>query len=748
MSSYKENAAGSNDNASQDSLLGFQPSSSGRKDAKLFWLAAVCLILILATGGVIFQQLVGQFNELERQRSAFAHSVAVISNLRAIRARLELAQRSASDYWRAQDQNLVQVYRQSSQELPESYKQLRAIINTEHDRQLLQQLQQLIDAQLQYDNDTISMVANRGTMNDAMTTAMVARLTLGLRKSADATAAFLTSWQQQEVATLTRRDVLTARQLSTARSVAMNSLAVGVALVVTFVGLLLSYLRRRTQIEQQLRLTSEVWKGTLESLSQGVAMYDMKGKLVLWNARFCEISGVPHGRLHVGMSHERVIHASESLRGKDADEALQVVANIIARIHLGEPSLVERQRDDGAVLQVSARPMSRDFYVVTLTDVTDIRRSEQIAKDQATRLAAIMNNVPDAIVTINERGSIESWSEGAQRLFGYTLDEALHGNVSMLLSAAHARHLQPLLEGNEPRLMSGRRELEGRHKAGHSFPIDLSASEIQVGGRRLFVGIIRDITERRMIERLKSEFVATVSHELRTPLTSIAGSLSLLAAGLGGELPPKAQRLITIAHKNSERLTLLINDILDLEKAESGKLDLNLQLHSLAAVVTQSLEANRSYAQQFQVRFVLSLMSSDPIVLIDEARIQQVLANFLSNAAKFSPRGGQVLIKLELLSEARDAMVRVSVHDDGPGVPEAFRARIFTRFAQADASDSRQKGGTGLGLAIVKSLIEQHHGRVGFDSGHSAVGNGQGASFWFELLLVQVPASQSVAQHV
>jgi len=684
----------------------------------------------------------------ERQRSAFAHSVAVIANLRAIRARLELAQRSASDYWRVQDQNLVQVYRQSSQELPESYEQLRAIINTEHDRQLLQQLQRVIDAQLQYDNDTISMVANRGTMNDAMTTAMVARLTLGLRKSADASAAFLTGWQQQEIATLTRRDVLTAWQLSTARSVAMNSLVVGIALVVAFVGLLLSYLRRRTQIEQQLRLTSEVWKGTLESLSQGVAMYDMKGKLILWNARFCEIAGVPPGRLHVGMSHERVIHASESLRGKDADEALQVVANIIARIHLGEPLLVERQRDDGAVLQVSARPMSRDFYVVTLTDVTDIRRSEQIAKDQATRLAAIMNNVPDAIVTINERGSIESWSEGAQRLFGYTLDEALHGNASMLLSEAHARHLQPLLEGNEPRLMSGRRELEGRHKAGHNFPIDLGASEIQVGSRRLFVGIIRDITERRMVERLKSEFVATVSHELRTPLTSIAGSLSLLAAGLGGELPPKAQRLITIAHKNSERLTLLINDILDLEKAESGKLDLNLQPHSLAAVVTQSLEANRSYAQQFQVRFVLSLMSSDPIVLVDEARIQQVLANFLSNAAKFSPRGGQVLIKLELLSEARDAMVRVSVHDDGPGVPEAFRARIFTRFAQADASDSRQKGGTGLGLAIVKSLIEQHHGRVGFDSGHSAVSKGQGASFWFELPVVQVPASQAVAQHV
>jgi PAS domain S-box-containing protein len=744
MSPYKENDAGSNDNASRDSLPGFQFSVSARKDAKFFWLSAVCLILVLAIGGVIFQQLVGQFNELERQRSAFAHSVAVIANLRAIRARLELAQRSVSDYGRVHDQHLVQVYQQASQELPELYAQLSAIINTEHDRKQLQQLRQLIDAQLQYYSDTISIVAKHSDASDAITNAIAARLVLGVRTTTD----FLTSWQQQEVATLTRRDVLTARQLSTARNVALNSLLAGIALVLAFVGLLLSYLRRRTQIEQQLRLTTEVWKGTLESLSQGVAMYDMKGKLVLWNARFCEISGVPPGRLHVGMSHERVIHASESLLGEDADEALRVVAKIIARIHLGEPLLVERQRDDGAVLQVSARPMSRDFYVVTLTDVTDIRRSEQIAKDQATRLAAIMNNVPDAIVTINERGSIESWSEGAQRLFGYTLDEALHGNVSMLLSAAHARHLQPLLEGNEPRLMSGRRELEGRHKAGHSFPIDLSASEIQVGGRRMFVGIIRDITERRVVERLKSEFVATVSHELRTPLTSIAGSLSLLAAGMGGELPPKAQRLINIAHKNSERLTLLINDILDLEKAESGKLDLNLQPHSLAAVVTHSLEANRSYAQQFQVRFVLSLMSNDPIVLIDEARIQQVLANFLSNAAKFSPRGGQVLIKLELLSEARDAMVRVSVHDDGPGVPEAFRARIFTRFAQADASDSRQKGGTGLGLAIVKSLIEQHHGRVGFDSGHSAVGKGQGAGFWFELPLAQVPASHLVAQPV
>lgn len=239
-------------------------------------------------------------------------------------------------------------------------------------------------------------------------------------------------------------------------------------------------------------------------------------------------------------------------------------------------------------------------------------------------------------------------------------------------------------------------------------------------------GLLIDISESKAMERMKNEFISTVSHELRTPLTSIRGSLGLIVGGVTGDLPPKAHTMIDIAYKNSERLVRLINDILDIEKIESGKMVLDLQPITLLPFAHTVLDANKAYGETLGVSFRLESRNLDQesMILADSDRLMQVFANLLSNAAKYSPRGGEVVVALM----NHDGAIRVEVRDNGGGIPEEFIGRIFQKFSQADSSDTRQKGGTGLGLSISKALVEQMQGSIGFDTVA-----GVGTTFYFEL---------------
>lgn len=264
-------------------------------------------------------------------------------------------------------------------------------------------------------------------------------------------------------------------------------------------------------------------------------------------------------------------------------------------------------------------------------------------------------------------------------------------------------------------------EKEYRHKDGHLIPILLNGVLIEDPNGELKIwSFIQDITERKRIERMKNEFVSAVSHELRTPLTSIAGSLALVTSGALGQMSDRAQSMLGIAYKNAKRLTLLINDLLDMEKILAGKMDFDMREQPLLPVLEASLESNKSYADSYGVELVLHV-ETDVLAQIDNQRLQQVLTNFISNAVKFSPTGEKVEIRL---SQQGD-QARIAVVDHGPGISEEFRARIFQKFSQADASDSRQRGGTGLGLAISKAFVERMQGSIGFDSKP-----GQGATFF------------------
>jgi signal transduction histidine kinase len=241
--------------------------------------------------------------------------------------------------------------------------------------------------------------------------------------------------------------------------------------------------------------------------------------------------------------------------------------------------------------------------------------------------------------------------------------------------------------------------------------------------------LVKDIREQKRVEQMKSEFISTVSHELRTPLTSIFGALALITSNALGELPVKAKVMLDIAFKNCQRLSFLINDLLDMEKLLAGKMSFDCSAQAALPLVQQALIENASYADQYLVNFALKDASAGAFIYVDGFRFQQVLNNFLSNAAKFSPPNAAVDIELTINHE----LLRVSVFDHGEGVKDEFKAQIFQKFSQADSTDGRQKGGTGLGLAISKELVERMGGKIGFSSKQ-----GEGACFFAEFRCVKM----------
>ncbi|MCW8916569.1 MAG: HAMP domain-containing histidine kinase [Magnetovibrio sp.] len=238
--------------------------------------------------------------------------------------------------------------------------------------------------------------------------------------------------------------------------------------------------------------------------------------------------------------------------------------------------------------------------------------------------------------------------------------------------------------------------------------------------------LVSEIADRERAERVRHDFISIVSHELRTPLTSIRGSLGLIRSGVTGQLPDKLESMLNIAYNNTDRLLLLINDLLDLQKIESGKLDYDMKPTNIVSLVEEALEINKGYGDKNGVTFVKAAMAKEAMTFGDKNRLMQVLSNLMSNAAKFSPDGEQVELSVSLNGET----ICVAVKDKGPGISEDHRESIFNKFSQIDPSDARAKDGTGLGLSIAKAIVEHHGGAIGFDS---VVG--MGSTFFFTLSL-------------
>lgn len=367
-------------------------------------------------------------------------------------------------------------------------------------------------------------------------------------------------------------------------------------------------------------------------------------------------------------------------------------------------------------------------------------RARLRSDDLATRQEAIFDSAKDGMIVLNGSGSIESLNPAAARMFGFAPQDLLRRDIGVLYEIAPNRgqieSFLRRLKANGGESTGEVQEFVGRRRNGTVFPLEVSVSPVLLADSTLFVAVCRDISERREIEQIKGEFVATVSHELRTPLTSIAGSLGLITGGAVGVIPAKALRLIQIAQSNSARLVRLINDILDIEKIEAGRMTFDIKPIALDHILRRAIRDNAGFAAEYGVQVELAPLPPDAAVLADEDRLTQVITNLLSNAVKFSPPGGTVRLSVDAL----DRRFRISVADQGEGIPEAFRDRIFGKFAQADNSDTRAKGGTGLGLSIVREIVTRLGGSVSYDSQI-----GEGTTFHVDLPAADTVSAPAVA---
>ena len=355
---------------------------------------------------------------------------------------------------------------------------------------------------------------------------------------------------------------------------------------------------------------------------------------------------------------------------------------------------------------------------------------------------ALIDTMVDAVIIIDETGEIQNFNPAAEAMFGYTASEMVGRNIRLLMPephrSAHDGYLARHRETGARSVLGRRSEVEALRRDGSRFPVELAVTDMKIHGRRLFSGLLRDITERRKVERLKDEFIATVSHELRTPLTAIRGSLGLVNGGAAGELPAQPAALIRLAHDNSERLLQLIDDLLDVERLGSGRMEFHFAPLALMPLIEEAIAGNAALAEKRAVPCRITRTLDGARVHGDPQRLLQVLGNLLSNACKFSPRGSTVEIEVT----RRGDRVRIAIRDHGPGIAEALRPHLFSRFAQGDTGNTRQSGGTGLGLYISKAIVERHGGEIGFTPA-----TGGGTTFYLELAAlgtmpgpVQIPA--------
>lgn len=357
------------------------------------------------------------------------------------------------------------------------------------------------------------------------------------------------------------------------------------------------------------------------------------------------------------------------------------------------------------------------------------------ATEKEERTRAILETAVDGIISVGQDGAIDTFNAAAERIFGYKLTEVAGLGISELFLPEQGHIVRQILSehgGRGGAYAPGiNHELIGRRKDRSEFPVEMAANKMIVNGRLMFTCNVRDITDRKQAELMKSEFVSTVSHELRTPLTSINGALKLIKHGVLDKQADAKASMLDIAINNCERLATLVNDILDMEKIEAGKLEYKMNKLDLNDVVEASISANKSYADQFGSYIEACETVSGAEIRADRNRVLQVLDNLLSNAVKFSPAGSTVKVTLTDIGEA----YRIAVQDFGSGIPVKFRNDIFSKFSQADSSDTRAQKGTGLGLSISKAIVEQHGGVIGFDTE-----SGKGSTFFVELPKSYAPA--------
>jgi PAS domain S-box-containing protein len=473
--------------------------------------------------------------------------------------------------------------------------------------------------------------------------------------------------------------------------------------------------------EEALRASEARYRALVESSPDGIGIHQ-DGRVVFVNPAGARLLGAQNPDELVGKPAMDLLHP----------DYREVVRERIQRsLATGQPAppLMEKFiRLDGTVIdvEVTAVPImweGRPAMQVVFRDITDRKRMEEELKASEERYRDLFENANDGIYILDRAGRIVSFNRKAEELTGYTVEEVRGQSYTLLVSSGPERKKARRAFLKNMRGQPDKTELTIIRKDGREVILELSTRPIWQGGQIVGIqGIGRDITERKELERLKSDFISTVSHELRTPLTSIKGYVDLVLAGDVGPLTPEQKEFLTIVSQNTTRLTELINDLLEIERLESGKIEFEFAELDLAEVlenVARSLHVN---AEQKGLEFLTEIPSGLK-VRGDRERLAQVFLNLLSNAIKYTPAG-----TVELRAHQEDDAVVVEVRDTGIGLSESDLQKLFQKFFRSDNPYVRKVGGTGLGLSIAKAIVERHGGTITVTSQL-----GQGSTFTVRL---------------
>lgn len=498
-------------------------------------------------------------------------------------------------------------------------------------------------------------------------------------------------------------------------------------------------------------------KEVLKTMSEPLLVCDERGIICVVNKVACSLTGYSEKDLQ-GKAFFEVIKPAKAYSDKELKEMNWLF------LHGKEMELFAKNGDKIDVL-ISASEIWHENrklvgYVFLAKDMREIKKAHQALKhahddlekkvierteelgitnqklqkeivghERANeRFRTVIENAPNSIILVDSLGKICLVNRQTETLFGYSRDEIQGKQIEMLIPERfrndHPGHRAGFFKTPESRAIGLGRDLFALHKDGHEIPVEIGLTALKMEDDFFALASIIDITERKRLEKMKSEFLSSISHELKTPLTSIHSSLTLMETSLGKKVPDDVNRLVDIGLRNCERMNRLIGDILDVQKIDAGLIEFIMKPVGLNTILEYAIKSLNYIAGEKGVEIVSVNKAKEAFICADADRITQVMNNLLANAIKFSDPGQKVTVTIERINK----FLRFSVNNVGHVIPEEFKQRIFQKFSQANMSDARLKAGTGLGLWISKSIVERHGGQINYESSQST-----GTTFYVDI---------------